>query len=64
MKKQEEKAVRCIDCKLAVLQRWDNNPVVAYCNHYRVREVANTLRRCQHFICNPSEPQVMQLTRF
>lgn len=63
-KKTEKTNVKCFDCYHAVLQQWDNNPVVAYCNKTRMREVANTIRTCDRYKNNPEKPEVIKLTRF
>lgn len=55
--------VRCYDCRYAALQQWDNNPIIAYCNKNKVRDVAMVVRKCNQYMQNKKEPKVMKLTR-
>lgn len=62
-KKPKKKCpVRCYDCKYAVLQKWDKNPTVAYCNKTGNKDVAHSARMCDKYRENPEEPYVMRLT--
>lgn len=63
-KKETEFNVRCYDCHHAVLHQWDNNPVVAYCNKLKTREVAKTPRKCEGYKESKKEPEIIKLTHF
>lgn len=65
-KKQKQPAgkVRCYDCNHAVLQQWDNNPIIAYCNKKKTRDVAMTIRKCAEFTQNKKQPEVQMLKRY
>lgn len=63
-KKEEKQKVKCHDCKHAVLQQWDNNPVIAFCNEHKSRDVAMTPRLCSEYKERKGEPKVQKLTHF
>lgn len=64
MAKKEVEKIQCYTCKHAVLQQWDKNPIVAYCNKSGCRDTAMTLRICKDYEINKEEPEVKHLTRF
>ena len=41
---------KCMDCKLATILLWGNDPAIAQCPVRNCKEVANTIRICEHFV--------------
>lgn len=64
MAKRKIETVKCYNCRYAVLQQWDRNPIVAYCNKYGTRDTAMTVRKCDKYANNPDKPEVSHLIRF
>jgi hypothetical protein len=63
-KKTNLEKVQCYTCRHAVLQQWDNNPVVAYCNKHGLRDTAMTFRLCKEYSLNKEVPEVKHLKRY
>lgn len=57
-------AVRCYGCRHAVLYKWDNNPIVAFCNKFKTRDAAMTPRRCDNYKEGKTKPEIIKLTHY
>lgn len=49
MAKKLTSLVKCENCKNAKLMQWMRNPVIAECRIHGEREVAGTMRKCDHW---------------
>lgn len=61
-KNKELQKVRCIDCCIGSLIRWDNNPVIVNCSKLETKDVASIYRKCQYY--KPGANEVKKLTHY
>ena len=63
-KRQIIERVKCIRCRIGLLLRWDNNPVIVVCRHLQTKDVACVPRECQYYKESKFAPDIRILTHY
>jgi hypothetical protein len=48
-KNKDNEFVQCIRCRNGKFMQWLENPIIAYCEHFNERQVAEARRICRSF---------------
>lgn len=65
LKNKDDRFVKCIDCTHAKFMQWYNNPIIAECDTFKERMVAESRRICKSFIPSAvSNPEVTHYSSY